>query len=78
MRDIRLPGLLPVRGGDLTFIEVHDTDGREVFYGPTREDIEDICRKYRLDEDKVMEIIRTRRPDIHAFVFVAPIMRGEQ
>lgn len=71
-------GLIPWKTGDeLAWIELHEEDSRTTIYGPTYEEIQELCEKHELDFGKIMLLVRTKRPNITGLLIHGPTMRGE-
>ena len=69
-------GLIPWEtGGELVWLEMHEEDSRTILYNPTVEEIEPLCRAHGIDFQEVMELIRTKRPDISGLLIHAPTVR---
>lgn len=59
----------------LAWIEVHESDSKEIVYAPTARDLEDISIRHDFDHLTLMQAIENKRSNVSAFIIDAPVFR---
>lgn len=78
--DFKHTGVCAVRPGVIAWMEVREEadKSQEVYYRPTKDDVEKMCQAHGFDFKMTWNLIINRASDIHGFLFLGDKVRAYQ